>query len=406
MQWKPLLTNGAATRAWSAIQDIASALEADPEEPTLASGAAGTALFWSYYGASTDDETAYARAERLLDRVCTMVPVLDTSLYSGWAGVGWVFEHLAPAEDSSDDHPNTEIDTELANALSVERWTGDYDLISGLTGVALYALERLPRSSAVAALDRIVTYLEQTASHRDTGLTWHTRPELLPDWYRPRAPDGWDNLGVAHGVPGTINVLARIARCQMLATRARALLDGAVSWMLAQRLDDADACYPASLSATGVRASPARSAWCYGDPGIAATLLGAARLAGVPAWEAAALEIAHIAAAREIGRCGVQDAALCHGAFGLAHIFSRLCNATGDEGLRYAAANWLEQGLAFRRVGEPLAGFPRYRHGAWLPAAGLLTGVAGIGLALLAAVSDVEPKWDRILLLDIPSRCD
>jgi len=33
---------------------------------------------------------------------------------------------------------------------------------------------------------------------------------------------------------------------------------------------------------------------------------------------------------------------------------------------------------------------------------GILIGIAGIGLSLLAATSAVEPCWDRILLLDIP----
>ena len=33
---------------------------------------------------------------------------------------------------------------------------------------------------------------------------------------------------------------------------------------------------------------------------------------------------------------------------------------------------------------------------------GFLTGAAGIALALLAAVSDVEPAWDRVLLVSIP----
>lgn len=32
----------------------------------------------------------------------------------------------------------------------------------------------------------------------------------------------------------------------------------------------------------------------------------------------------------------------------------------------------------------------------------LLNGSAEIGLAVLAAVSDVEPAWDRCMLLDMP----
>ena len=39
---------------------------------------------------------------------------------------------------------------------------------------------------------------------------------------------------------------------------------------------------------------------------------------------------------------------------------------------------------------------------AWAADPGLLTGSAGIALALLAATTGVEPAWDRMLLVAIP----
>jgi len=36
------------------------------------------------------------------------------------------------------------------------------------------------------------------------------------------------------------------------------------------------------------------------------------------------------------------------------------------------------------------------------PEAGLLNGAAGIGLALLAASTDVERHWDRLMLTCVP----
>ena len=38
----------------------------------------------------------------------------------------------------------------------------------------------------------------------------------------------------------------------------------------------------------------------------------------------------------------------------------------------------------------------------WRDEPGFLTGAAGIGLALLAALFPVEPAWDRVLLASIP----
>src|SRR3989442_1101734 len=59
--------------------------------------------------------------------------------------------------------------------------------------------------------------------------------------------------------------------------------------------------------------------------------------------------------------------------------------------------------LAMQRIGDGVCGFLAYDGAdggdAWRPAAGFLTGAAGIGLALLAATSDIAPAWDRALLI-------
>jgi hypothetical protein len=101
------------------------------------------------------------------------------------------------------------------------------------------------------------------------------------------------------------------------------------------------------------------------------------------------------------------DAGLCHGAAGLGHLFNRLFQATGEPVLAEAARFWLEQALALRRPGRGFGGYEaRIRGGdgapTWVAEPGLLTGAAGIALALLAATAPVEPAWDRFLLVAVP----
>ncbi|MES1210968.1 MAG: lanthionine synthetase LanC family protein, partial [Acidobacteriota bacterium] len=147
-----------------------------------------------------------------------------------------------------------------------------------------------------------------------------------------------------------------------------------------------------------------RLAWCYGDPGIAAALLVAARAAGEPAWEDKALEVARGAARRPPEQSFVRDAGVCHGAAGLAHLFNRFWQASGEEIFRDAALHWIERTLEFRVPGEGIAGFSAWHamsgpNGQWAAEPGLLEGATGIALVLLAAISTVEPEWDRILLV-------
>jgi len=73
----------------------------------------------------------------------------------------------------------------------------------------------------------------------------------------------------------------------------------------------------------------------------------------------------------------VVGAGFCHGAIGLAHIFNRLYQANGEPVFREAARRWFGHVLDESQ----------------------LEGAAGIGLALLAAMTPLEPRWDRLFLL-------
>jgi lantibiotic modifying enzyme len=192
----------------------------------------------------------------------------------------------------------------------------------------------------------------------------------------------------------------------------RSLLDDAVQWLLAQKLPpNGSSVFPyetADEVAPGAPVQrPTRLAWCHGDPGIAAALLGAARRVREPAWKREAVLLARAAAARSASERSIADAGLCHGSAGLLHLFNRMYQATGDPVLAEAARFWFGRTLELRRPGEGVAGFPAWDMGAdgtigWQADPGFLTGAAGVGLALLAAATPIEPSWDHALLVSIP----
>jgi hypothetical protein len=161
--------------------------------------------------------------------------------------------------------------------------------------------------------------------------------------------------------------------------------------------------YQAWLPVKEPRTQP-RVAWCYGDLGVAVALMSAASATGRDDWRAHALELAHGMAARPFEASAVIDAGLCHGAAGVAHLFNRLSQATGDAELARAAATWFDRTLAMRSA-QPIAGFPRGMPVdgvmTWEPAPDLLTGATGVALALHAAISPIEPAWDQLLLADL-----
>ena len=418
--WRPLLEGEQAAQAREVVNAIAQALESWPADgPNIGGGAAGQALFHGYLAKALGDERHAERADQLLDEAIESVAStpMRPALYAGFTGIAWAAEHLGrlfedgeQPDEGEDEDMNEDIDEAVLTALANSSWAGDYDLISGLVGFGVYAVERFPRPSAVRCLEAVIDRLDATAERNEQGVSWFTPPEMLPANQMEESPLGYYNLGVAHGVPGVIPLLADACRLGVRQERARPLLEGAVRWLLTkQSAEQKGACFPTWIGPDG-SSRPSRLAWCYGDPGIAAALLYAARAAGVEEWERKALEIGSHAAGSLPEDAGVRDAGLCHGAFGLAHLYNRIHQASGDPRLADAARLWYRLGLEMRKPEGGVAGFETWTpvgqdlQMAWMPDPGFLTGAAGIGLALLAAITPVEPEWDRLLMVAIPPR--
>jgi lantibiotic modifying enzyme len=408
--WRPILEGDLRERAMETVADAYDAMRntSFPHSPALAGGTFGLAVLSAYLqkaGLAEVDGTT----EQLYGFAVEagMAKDLDASLYSGLAGLGWATQHLREhLVGTNADEICDEVDETLAEMLLGSPWTGEYDLISGLVGLGVYALERMPRPGAITILERVIDHLFEAVVEQSDGMTWWTDPKLLIPETRERCPRGYYNLGLAHGLPGVITLLGQVCAAGVAVSKARLLLNGAVRWLLAQQPNDGSGFThwidPASPDAP----KPARLAWCYGDPGIAIALLGAARCVDDPALECAALAIAHRAAARPPEQAGVKDAGLCHGAAGLGHIFNRLFQATGDEALADASRYWFVQTLNMRHSEGGIAGFAAFKPDRcgkerWVDSPDLLEGAAGVALALLAATTSVEPNWDRMLLTAI-----
>ena len=325
------------------------------------------------------------------------------ALFGGAARVAFAVGHLSAGEDA--DLACEMIERSLLRF--VEEPSPTYDLISGYVGIAVPVLQRIadgkPSSASDPLARAILDHIERLARPMPTGLSWHTPPELLPPWQRAIAPEGYTNLGLAHGIPGIVAILARYITADLDAGRARVLLDGAVAYLRSVAQPQAGSRYAAWLPRAAGE-SVCRVAWCYGDLGVSVALMAAASATHRDDWRTAALELAHGMAARPFEHAQVIDTGLCHGASGVAHLFNRLAQASGDDELSAAADTWFGRTLAMRRT-DAIAGFPRATPAEggpqFEPAPDLLTGSIGVALALHAAISPIEPAWDQLLLADL-----
>jgi lantibiotic modifying enzyme len=394
-------------RAQAAIDAIAHdlrALDRFSVGPTVAAGAAGIALFFAYLAEVREDEEAAAEAElwldAALDRLGAVYPPAESFL-SGYTGVAWTVIQLCDADTAKE--VCSAIDGSLEARLATPPEARHYDLIVGLVGIGLYLLDAPESPGRRAQLETVLSQLEQRAVADASGFSWFTPPEQLPAWQRSICPQGYFNLGLAHGVPGVIGLLSRMLLANVERERVSRLLEGAMQWMLGVSSCRVEGRYP-SWRGIGASDTPARLAWCYGDMGVASVMLSAARAAERQDWYAEALALSHLTTRRPPELALVRDGGLCHGAAGVAHILNRLFHGIDEPSLRERARYWFGQLLDLRQPGGGCGGFSMFDPEAdpqWRTDPGVLTGSAGIGLALLAATSAHMPEWDRSLLMDI-----
>ena len=412
-EWTTLLDGALREQALRAVDEIAQALRdcKELEGPSLSGGLAGRAFLFAELERGQPHSGHLGHAERLIQQATVALeqqPLLPW-LHGGFSGIAWSVERLgqlgvASAEDMG------EIDEVLMDLTARQPWSGEYDLIRGLVGLGVYALARLPRPTAARCLEGVVARLEERATKDEHGRSWWTPPQHLPPHQRAVYPQGYFNLGAAHGVPAVVALLALIARAGVAERKARELASDGARWLLTQTLPDSPgARFPSSV-APGIPARPCRSAWCYGDPGVVLCLLVTAQALGDADLERATLELAREAARRPTEHAGVRDAGLCHGSAGLGHIYNRLYQVSGDELFKEVATGWFSRTLHLRRPGEGVAGFLFWssptgqdKDVSWIADRGLLNGATGTALSLLAACHPFSPTWDGMLMAAIPA---
>lgn len=350
----------------------------EPGSAGLADGAAGLAVAFDRFDERWPGEGYGAHAQDLLRAAAAEVIHRPggIGLYSGATGVAWAIAQLRRRPAADVVAVGERIMDLLLRRVQDAPWTGPYDLAGGLVGVGVLALERIDEEIGRAMLEATIDRLGEMAVVGE-GISWHTPVGLLPETLRARAPQGLFNTGMAHGVAGVVALLGAATGAGV--GRAGPLLADAVRWLLAQEVDGR---MPTQVI-SGTPSFGRDAGWCYGDPGLAAALLVAARGAGRADWENLAIRRARGCGALE--RAGIVDASLCHGSAGMAHALTRIAAATSDDAVGTAAALWRDRIEGQRPVD-----------------AGLLEGSAGVALALLAGSESSGAGWDRFLLLPAP----
>ncbi len=363
-------------------------------------GQAGTVLFKYFYARYRPTEINIAGFQQELQTlVDECFPYQDISLCSGKAGINWLFSFLATEEVLEEQlltHLCDDDSTLGIGALTLlER--GNYDLLYGAIGIASY-LMRKPGYESGVFFHNFFSLLCDRLRKIPAGTA-------IPsyDLHKGEIEPTVVNLGWAHGLPSIIKFCVESYQNDICSREAKSV-GTVLSDFIANHVnsDTSYSFFPNMVKDTDQTTSGSRMAWCYGDLGIAYALYHSGTTFSRPEWTGLALQIFRQSATRRtFNQTRVVDAAICHGAAGIAHIFNRIWRLTRDPLFKETRDHWIKETLDFCIHEDTLSGFKKFNSSdqSLLPEIGFLEGDAGIGLVLLSYLTD-DLEWDQCILLN------
>jgi lantibiotic biosynthesis protein len=394
------------TIAATAILDKVKAIAAAPfqsnndyQPKALLSGLMGRAIFlghlWQYTG-----EEGYRQES--LDTIDTCINALAdepmTHTYcNGVTGIAAGLFHLAATGILEDDPAEMleDIDQNIYEFGVQDFANGNWDFLHGGLGAFWYFLNRPDYTKHTAYFDVYLDLLEAQAESTPYGYRWLMKPMRPEDQGKKLY-----SVGLSHGLPSIVMVLAHCVQKKVLLHKSLPLLQKAAGHLRHLQLpEEAGSVFPSMEEEDSVRRA-SRLAWCYGDLSIAIVLYAAADALEDDSLLQLAAHTATATLNRDVSNSSVVDAGVCHGAGGVAQLYWRLYTITGQISYYNRSKLWLAETMRLAEHPDGIAGYKSYmgEEGFQLQSS-LLEGVTGIGLALLSAIAPGQANWDTLILV-------
>lgn len=375
-----------------------------PLPPGAMSGYTGALVYLFHLAVWQDDETLYDTALGYLEQLVNGIGSSgEYSLSNGVTGAIWLLGYLDRQDlvQMEADSVDPALIDYLCSMSLQQLESNQYDYMHEGLGIALTLLS-IPAYTARyrTYLEKAVSLLAATALQEgDDRIYWR---------YRTREENGMEiSLGLAHGTPSVISILAAMHRQQICPDVCHELMTKAGNYVLAHANGPEQlSCYPSLIRPDDK--DPflnSRLGWCYGDMGVAIAMIHAGHTTGDTRFLQEADRLINAVSLRTDPETAMTaDGSFCHGAWGVAHMFNRFYHYKKDISLQRLAIHWFGRSLEMtQHNGQHIAVLQSvdkvsdpYTH-----RPDLLNGIAGTGLALLAGFAPVAPVWDELFFMNI-----
>jgi len=403
-KWVPIFDLDSIGKKLNEIADVLSNNALDGRY-SLLTGNTGVALFFYYYGLFKKEQKYFDTGNSIVLNNIALINNSGNKHYSlcnGTSGFLWGLDHMIKQDFIKGECNEifSSKDSELYTIMLKDMNEKKFDFLHNALGIGLYLLDR-NNPYTTSCIESTITVMEQIAEKDISGIKWRSTVNFTNESKEVY------NLSLSHGVASIISFLGKTYKYDIAKDSVKKLLMSAIAFLLSSRsnsmVNDVESIFPSYIYMNGEKSNKSRLAWCYGDLGIGNVLWQISQILKNPEWERIAIDVLiHSTKRRDPVMEMVRDACICHGSSGIAHIYNRMYQSTGIENFKESAIYWLNDTMNKSIFKDGIAGFKTWHsqeYGGWTNEIGILDGVAGIGLVLLAAISDIEPKWDECLLL-------
>ncbi|MCU4819397.1 lanthionine synthetase C family protein [Bacillus thuringiensis] len=348
------------------------------------------------------------------------------SLFQGFTGVGFAVTALSKGatryqnfirqtNDLVIDYINRILPTYYKKLEENNLGMSDYDVISGITGIGRYLLLYKENEREQVALKHILKFLVKMTENKLINNC------LAPGWYissenqyldseKELYPNGNFNLGLSHGIPGPLSLLSVSLKNGIEVEGQKEAIVKIADWLIKFKIESETGSFwsfrvdwDEFIAGEGKQNSASRAAWCYGTPGVARALYLAGKVTNNQEYIDVSIQTLDDLFNYQRHEWGLYSPTFCHGYAGLLHILNLMYIDTKKEKFKGYILELLQMILNTYDANSPF-GFYNYQLGKdkmeLSVNIGLIEGVSGILLVLLALIKPIKTDWDTAFLLN------
>jgi len=372
----------------------------------LLDGNLSAALFYAVHYESSNSKNSLKHCKKLIEIAlehCEESDTLIGTFSSGIGGLAWLMLYLDKKNHINFDESYFEEFDEILKELAYNFFDQlEYDYLHGALGIGLYFILRKDKKVIATMLDKLMNISETN----NLGRFW----KKIDHYNNLKNNQYAINLGLSHGIPSILQFAIYVYKSSLETSISLQIIKDCFSF-LTKMLDQSSSngmIFPSSITFESdkiVFKKEGRLAWCYGDLTVFYTLLSCCDILGDESSKKRLLQLSEkLTQIKDKRLCKLTESNICHGYFGVSHIYQKLYIKYGVDSFKKASDYWWKKGVEDVQQENPISNYWQlFKDEQKRKSYGILTGISGLGLVSLSRLDNSliseNLNWDKILML-------